>query len=166
MKDRTRQAVFNLLGPAVKDKHAIDLFAGTGALGLEALSRGAERATLIERHLPTAKVIRQNVSSLRLEDRADVLVTDAFFWVTEASSAGKSPWLVFCSPPYQFYVERLDDMQRLIENLIAAAPVNSYVVVEADERFNMQQLPLADKWKVRRYSPAMIAILGPIGACE
>src|SRR6186713_2214397 len=60
MKDRVREAVFNLLGPQIKGTHAIDLFAGTGALGLEAVSRGASRATLIERHLPTAKLIEQN----------------------------------------------------------------------------------------------------------
>ena len=53
MKDRVREAVFNLLGPAVVGSHAIDLFAGTGALGLEAISRGAVRATFLERHLPT-----------------------------------------------------------------------------------------------------------------
>src|SRR6185369_13778531 len=55
MKDRVREAVFNLLGPGVKGSHAIDLFAGTGALGLEAISRGAAQATLIERHLPTSR---------------------------------------------------------------------------------------------------------------
>src|SRR5438105_2010542 len=54
MKDRVREAVFNLLGPSVTGSHAIDLFAGTGALGLEALSRGAARATFIERHFPTS----------------------------------------------------------------------------------------------------------------
>ena len=55
MKDRVREALFNLLGNAVEGKIAIDLFAGTGALGLEALSRGASRAVFIERHRPTAQ---------------------------------------------------------------------------------------------------------------
>src|SRR5947207_6491605 len=54
MKDRVREAVFNLLGAQVAGTQAIDLFAGTGALGLEALSRGAAQATFIDRHLPTA----------------------------------------------------------------------------------------------------------------
>ncbi len=55
MKDRLREAIFNLIGPEIRGKHAIDLFAGTGALGLEAISRGAARATLIEQHHPTAE---------------------------------------------------------------------------------------------------------------
>src|SRR5687768_13415002 len=54
MKDRVREAVFNLIGPRVVGKRAIDLFAGTGAIGLEALSRGASHAVLLERHFPTA----------------------------------------------------------------------------------------------------------------
>src|SRR3954453_4982920 len=61
MKDRVREAVFNLLGAPVEGSHAIDLFAGTGALGLEAISRGAVRATFIERHVPTAKIIKQTL---------------------------------------------------------------------------------------------------------
>src|SRR4051794_22495694 len=62
MKDRVREAVFNLLGKQIAGSHAIDLFAGTGALGLEALSRGAARATFIERHFLTAKLIEENAA--------------------------------------------------------------------------------------------------------
>ncbi len=64
MKDRVREALFNLVGPSVIDAHAIDLFAGTGALGLEALSRGAARATFVERHYPTAATIKENIATL------------------------------------------------------------------------------------------------------
>src|SRR5271154_4383856 len=64
MKDRVREALFNLLSTAVKGKVAIDLFAGTGALGLEALSRGAARAVFIERHRPTAQTIGRNAAAL------------------------------------------------------------------------------------------------------
>ena len=80
MKDRTREAVFNLLGPLSKRLHAIDLFAGTGAMGLEAISRGAWRATMIERHAPTARVIRENVETLNVADQTDIVMADAFRW--------------------------------------------------------------------------------------
>src|SRR5205814_5859407 len=80
MKDRVREAVFNLLGPGVAGSHAIDLFAGTGALGLEALSRGAAQVTFIERHLPTLKLIEQNVKALGVADRAELVFGDAFHW--------------------------------------------------------------------------------------
>ncbi|MEX0613782.1 MAG: RsmD family RNA methyltransferase, partial [Pirellulales bacterium] len=80
MKHRTREAIFNLVSTECTGRHAIDLFAGTGALGLEALSRGAASATLIEKHVPTARVVAENISTLGVEDRATLLVTSAFLW--------------------------------------------------------------------------------------
>src|SRR5262245_47326918 len=81
--DRVREAVFNLLGTSVEGCHAIDLFAGTGALGFEALSRGAARATFIERHFPTAKLIEENAAAIGVEDRIAVVFGDAFRWTAE-----------------------------------------------------------------------------------
>lgn len=163
MKDRTREAVFNLLGPAVKGKHAFDLFAGTGALGLEALSRGAASATLIERHIPTARIVEKNITALELQEQAEVVNTDVFFWRRQqqpdfAAYAARGPWAVFCSPPYDFYVEQRDLMLTLLESMIDAAPPESLFAVEADERFDMQQLPQAQQWDVRTYAPAVVAV--------
>jgi len=80
MKDRVREAVFNLLGESVRGTLAIDLFAGTGALGLEAISRGADRAIFIERHWPTAKLIEENAAAIGIRDRVEVVFGDAFTW--------------------------------------------------------------------------------------
>src|SRR5215470_6647638 len=60
MKHRTREAIFNLVTTDAVGRHVIDLFAGTGAVGLEALSRGATSATFIEKHVPTARVVEEN----------------------------------------------------------------------------------------------------------
>lgn len=163
MKDRTREAVFNLLGNEVRDKHVIDLFAGTGALGLEALSRGAARATLIERHFPTARLIEQNVATLDVGERVEVISADAFFWVErrlrDFQQLHERPWVVFCSPPYDFYVERSREMLAMLATLTETAPADSLFAVEADDRFDMRQLPQADRWQLRQYPPAVIAIL-------
>ena len=83
MMDTTREALFNLIGGWTKDKIAIDLFAGTGAVGFEAISRGAKRAMLIERHIPTAELIRKNAQALEIESRIEVAQSDAFFWANE-----------------------------------------------------------------------------------
>jgi 16S rRNA (guanine966-N2)-methyltransferase len=164
MKDRLREAVFNLVGPAVAGMHAIDLFAGTGALGLEAISRGAAGATLIERHLPTADLIKQNAAALGIAEQVEVLFADAFTWdrihlPKRLPELALRPWLVFCSPPYDFYVERQADMLGLIERLIAAAPVDSRFVVEADDRLDFGTLPRAEAWDVREYLPAVVGLL-------
>ncbi|MCO6458327.1 MAG: 16S rRNA (guanine(966)-N(2))-methyltransferase RsmD [Pirellulaceae bacterium] len=164
MKDRLREAVFNLLGGAVREAHAIDLFAGSGALGLEALSRGAARATLIERHFPTAALIRRNVQQLGVESRAEVVAADAFIWVRQKlAAAGPEHWVVFCSPPYDFYVERRADMLRLLDELLAAAPPRSVLVVESDQRFDTGLLPSRLDWDVREYGQGVVAlaVVGP-----
>jgi 16S rRNA (guanine966-N2)-methyltransferase len=159
MKHRVRQAVFNRIGDAIEGKHAVDLFAGSGALGLEAISRGAVRATLIERHVPTARILRENVSSLQLADRAEVLTTSAFLWGRQPKQWPNTPWIVFCSPPYELYVAQADELIALIEQLTSEAPAESIFVVEADERFDCSRLPRAEQWEFRLYPPAVVGIL-------
>lgn len=172
MKERVREAVFNLVGPSVKGKHAVDLFAGTGSLGLEALSRGAAQATFIERHRPTLKTLRENIAALRLDDVATVVASDTFFWSADLPlclrppaddgskqpRAEEAPWLVFCSPPYALYRERTADMLELVDRLMEHAPAGSVVVVEADSGFDFGQLARSVEWDVRQYAPAVVGI--------
>jgi 16S rRNA (guanine966-N2)-methyltransferase len=158
MKDRVREAVFNLLGPAVLEKHALDLFAGTGALGLEALSRGASRATLIEQHYPTAAVIGRNIAALGVGQEAELVVANVFLWARRQLPPSLSPWLVFSSPPYDFYISRAAEMLELLNRLMDAAAADSLLVVEADERFQFEQLPDPAGWDIRVYPPAVIGI--------
>ena len=117
MKHRTRESLFNLISTECAEHQAIDLFAGTGALGLEALSRGAVSATLIEKHVPSAKIVEANIRSLGVEDRATLLVTSAFLWAKRdlaRAASDERPWLVFCSPPYAFFHERQAEMLDLM----------------------------------------------------
>jgi len=180
MKGRVREAIFNLIGMEVKGLYAIDLFAGTGALGLEAISRGALGATFIERHVPTARIVAANILSLDVQAITTLKTTSAFLWAKRdllALDYGKqiahwnrptgepTPWLVFCSPPYQFYLDRQDDLLELISTLAHQAPAGSLLVVEADERFDFQLLPggpvgekRTDPWQVRTYPPAVVGI--------
>ena len=158
MKDRVREALFNLLGNAVEGKVAIDLFAGTGALALEALSRGASRAVFIERHRPTAQAIRRNSTMLGVEAIVEVTSADTFLWARRLPDLGAAPWLVFCSPPYEFYVARKDDMLQLLTHLIEMSPPHSLFAVESDKRFDFRELPEADQWDIRPYPPAILGI--------
>jgi 16S rRNA (guanine966-N2)-methyltransferase len=160
MKDRTREAVFNLVGPAIKDMHAIDLFAGTGAMAIEAISRGAKSATLIERHLPSARIIRENLESLELTDRAKLVMGNAFFWDGEADPG--RPWCVFCCPPYKFFEDRLDQLAQLLSSTLQKAPPGSFLVVEAETPFDFSPLETLGDWDVRTYRPAVIGILEKI----
>jgi 16S rRNA (guanine966-N2)-methyltransferase len=196
MKHRVREAIFNLIGLEVQGCYAIDLFAGTGALGLEAISRGAIGATFIEKHVPTARVVETNIVNLGVESITELKTTSAFLWARRdlASAEGAKtedgrrkadldrpsglphtsgpqqpsgpiPWLVFCSPPYAFYVTHHNDMLELITTVAGQAPIGSLVVVEADERFDFNQLPggpvgekRTDRWQVRTYPPAVVGV--------
>ncbi|HEY2759893.1 MAG TPA: RsmD family RNA methyltransferase [Pirellulales bacterium] len=158
MKDRVREAVFNLIGTAVREMHAIDLFAGTGALGLEAISRGASGATLVERHFPTADIIRQNAAALGVQAQCTILPANTLLWPQRWPDLPGVPWLVFCSPPYSLYVDQAAEMLALIGGLIEKAPPGSIFCVEADERFDFAQLPDAAAWDLRVYPPAHVGI--------
>ena len=168
MKHRTREAIFNLVSTECSGREAIDLFAGTGALGLEALSRGAAHAVFIEKHVPSARVVEQNIGTLGVDDRTTLLVTSAFLWAKRdlpaaaTGSLGSAPWLVFCSPPYAFYAERQAEMLDLIGRIQEHAPAGSILIVEADEHFDFSLLrgdeANADNWDVRDYPPAVIGV--------
>ncbi|MDR1053692.1 MAG: RsmD family RNA methyltransferase [Planctomycetaceae bacterium] len=165
MKDRVREAVFNLIGPAIRGKRAIDLFGGTGALAIEAISRGAVAATVIEMHLPTAVLLRQNLEALNLLNVCQLCKTDAFFWAKnhEMQPNDDIAWIVFCSPPYSFYVEREDELLEMLRNLINAAPTASVFIIESDNRFDFNKLPIKpNPNKIRSYPPAEIAIFSKI----
>ena len=159
MKDRTREAIFNLIGIDVIGRHAFDLFAGTGALGLEAMSRSAAKATLVERHLPTRNLIEDNIRTLGLAERATAVFSDAFMFVRKLQpDADGTSWVVFCSPPYELFVSRKDDMLAMIDGIITKMPIGSTMIVESDETFDTGLLPNAIEWRTRKYFPAFVSI--------
>lgn len=160
MKERVREAVFNLVGAEMDGTHAIDLFAGTGAMGLEAMSRGASRATFFEQHRPTATWIRKNIELLEVESSSEVITANTFFWFRDRLPDTTSPWAVFCCPPYDLYVSRRADMMWLLDRIMRAAPDGSVVIVESDERFDRDALPFRDEvvWDSRSYPPAIVSV--------
>ena len=114
--DRVKESLFSILGGEVEGTRVLDIFAGTGALGLEALSRGAREAVFID--MATDKVIRENAQHCRLYDRAEILKGDVFAQLNRLSVQGGRFDLVFCDPPYheglwQKAISWLDDNELL-----------------------------------------------------
>jgi 16S rRNA (guanine966-N2)-methyltransferase len=100
--DRARQAIFNILMngyDAVRDAKVLDVFAGSGAMGLEALSRGAERASFIEKDRGAAEAIKKNIAACREQPRAQLFTNDALKPPRVAANWGPAS-LVFLDPPY------------------------------------------------------------------
>jgi 16S rRNA (guanine966-N2)-methyltransferase len=97
--DRVKTALFDILAPEIMGMRVLDLFAGTGAVGIEALSRGAESATFIERSPEAWRLVRENLALTNLSDRAEVLRVDAFTYLQQAAATGRRFDLVYIAPP-------------------------------------------------------------------
>lgn len=158
MKDRVRESVFNLIGQTLDGKRVIDLFAGTGAMAFEALSRGAVEATLVERRFPNVRQIERTAADLGLSAQVQTFASDTFYWVRHVYQPASIPTVVFCCPPYALYVDQPDDMLHLINRFLESVVPTSLLVVETDSRFDLSTLPTHLTWDIRSYSPAVIAI--------
>jgi 16S rRNA (guanine966-N2)-methyltransferase len=149
--DRVREALFNLVGP-VDGASVLDLYAGSGALGLEALSRGARRCLFVESDGAACRVIRANLETLGLTG-ALVLQRDAVAVVQEERAAGRRHDLVLLDPPY----ERWSALERRLGELLPGIVTdNGLVVVETDAQVE-PALPL-DRVTTRRYGSARLTL--------
>ncbi len=109
--ERVREAWMNVLGPELEDAAVLDLFAGTGALGLEALSRGARHATLVERGGRIVKCLRGNVAALEAEEMVTIVVADVFTYLDGLAPGAFD--IALADPPYgQGLAERLVEVYR------------------------------------------------------
>ena len=98
MSERVRSSLFNILGNEIKDAEVLDAFAGSGSLGLEALSRGAKHATFIERDRLANQILRQNIGVLNVEAESAVLQMNVASWITK--NPDKLFDVIFTDPPY------------------------------------------------------------------
>ena len=124
--DRVREAMFSIIGP-VDGLDVLDLFAGSGALGLEALSRGAASATLVERSRPAIACMRANAAALGMEDRVRVVPRDWRGALAAERMAGRTFGLCLCDPPYSLTDRVLAQLGATLEPLVAAPGI---VVIE------------------------------------
>jgi 16S rRNA (guanine966-N2)-methyltransferase len=150
--ERVREAVFSILGD-VSGNRVLDLFSGSGALAIEALSRGAAEAVLVDTRPATA---RRNVESLGLEDRARTVRADAARFLRRADE--QSFDLVLCDPPYKLADRLAADLDPLIRRVLAE---RGRVVVETSPD---RPLPLELQLLVeRRYGDTLIRVHGEKG---
>jgi 16S rRNA (guanine966-N2)-methyltransferase len=156
--DLVRESLFNILGDLVVERIVFDVFAGTGALGLEALSRGAERAVFVEKDRECVSLIIRNVATLRYEDRASVRLTDAYRWARAFQPADDRPVVVLIDPPYQEYERRGKVLNQMIVQLVEKMPDGSVVVLEAGRVLDERILADFQNWDIRRYGSTQIAI--------
>jgi len=147
--DRLRETLFNVLGPGVAGARFLDLFAGTGAIGIEALSRGASEVVFVENHAPAAALIRRNLDSLGIRSGATVLAMEAVRGlerlVTRREAGDAAFSCVFLDPPYA----AAEDYARVLKFLGSSDLVAIDGLVVAEHR---RKVELSEKFgELRRF---------------
>ena len=131
VSDRAREGVFSSLGEAVAGARVLDLFAGSGALGLEALSRGAVSATFVERDRTAAAAIRDNLVRTQLGP-GDVVIAEARRFLERRREREAEFDLVFLDPPYEYGPPGLDEVLAAVGRAVTAAGPWTVVLTRAN----------------------------------
>jgi 16S rRNA (guanine966-N2)-methyltransferase len=148
--ERVREALFNILGDAVPGRVFYDLFAGTGAIGLEALSRGARRVLFVERDFRVAGEIDRHLQQFQVVEQGSVVRADVYRWVDRWPGNGE-PVNVFLGPPYVDFERRPEELLAVAAALQAKIAPGSVLVIQLDDAGFLDHLPEAAQWEVRRY---------------
>jgi len=149
--DRVREAAFNLIGP-VDDMAVLDLFAGSGAMGLEALSRGATSVVFVESDREAQKTIERNLEKLDLKG-ARILKSDARRALAAEAAAGRRYDLVLVDPPYRMLDSLLPTLSKYLPALLAE---DGLVVVESPAK-EQPELPLTERTS-RKYGSVRVTL--------
>ena len=151
--DRVKETLFGILGDRVLDARVLDLYAGSGAIGIEALSRGAASATFVERSRDAAELIRGNLRRTHLEELGDVRAVDVKRFLSGADAAGPYD-LVLLDPPYE---ER--DILAPLERLVPMLAPGATVVVKAFWRTPIPTPEGLRPWRERRFGETALTFL-------
>ncbi|HET9782915.1 MAG TPA: 16S rRNA (guanine(966)-N(2))-methyltransferase RsmD [Candidatus Dormibacteraeota bacterium] len=148
-----KQAIFNMVGPDIEGSTVLDLFAGSGAIGIEALSRGARAVWFVDQQPRGLAILRQNLDALGFKERAHVVRGDVVRWLEASPQVIKSADFVILDPPYEDVV--LDRALNVLDREVTDATVLA-------EHSRRQQIPQLQRLKVdreRRYGDTVVTVL-------
>lgn len=155
MADRVRAALFSILGDAVPDRDFVDVFAGSGAVGLEALSRGARRVTFIERDTRRVLALHQVLGDWHLAERAHVIQADAYRWASQGTLPAE-PCNIFLGPPYADLSAQADAIRGVVHLLQTRMPAGSVLIVQTEKSTPTDLLYADPGWDLRLYGRTRI----------
>jgi 16S rRNA (guanine966-N2)-methyltransferase len=160
--ERVREAVFNILGPVVEGARILELFAGSGAFGFEALSRGAASVVFVDKDKKVAETIAETTRMLGLQDSCSILVMDASRTMEKLARANERFSIVYLDPPYGTgWIAKIMNAPALITLLTADG------VLLVEKGIHTPDSPLPDAFRkrlVRQYGDTLIEILDLAGA--
>jgi 16S rRNA (guanine966-N2)-methyltransferase len=148
-----KQALFNMVGPRIEGARVLDLFAGSGAIGIEALSRGAAHVTFVDQEPRGLAILRQNLDALGFKDRAHVVRGDVVHWVEGSREAVRAAAFIFLDPPYEDVV-----LDRTLKALDAEV-MGAMVLAEHSRRQSLPELARLRIDRQRRYGDTLVTVL-------
>jgi 16S rRNA (guanine966-N2)-methyltransferase len=155
--DMVREALFNILADVVPGRPFFDLFAGTGAVGLEALSRGASSVEFIERDPRLAGDILHHLQEFGVADQGFVYRADVYRRI-ERWRPPAEPVTLFLGPPFSDFENRLDNLLQAVAGLQQKAAAGSVLVLQSEKSFDPGLLPDASRWDQRLYGRNRLSI--------
>lgn len=148
--DRIKETLFNVLSPDIPGSNFLDLFSGSGAIGIEALSRGADRAVFVENGRKALECINKNLDFTKLKDRAQILSTDAVSSVSTLERQKDVFDIIFMDPPYGRLLER-DVLVRLTGSDIVSDDTIIVVESDLDTEFDYLEEIGLEIYKIKKY---------------
>lgn len=152
-----REALFSILGNAIPDRLFVDVFAGTGVVGLEALSRGAKATHFVERDVRLAGAIEKHLRQFDLVRQARVYRTDSYRWIA-AWQPPTEPVNVFLSPPFADLHEHTDLLLQALTRLQAVVAPDSVIVLQSERGAPLEQHSEMLEWEQRFYGRNVLMI--------
>ena len=151
--DRVKESMFNIVQDWVYDSQVLDLFAGSGALGIEALSRGASQAVFCDNSLDSIKIIKSNIEKARVADRSQIVSGDFKRCLRDMEAKNQSFDMIFVDPPYyEGLFEEVLDTIRSCKILIK----DGIVIVEHDAKRPIGQVEGLEVYKEKKYGITML----------
>ncbi len=127
--DKIKETLFNMISPYIPECRFLDIFAGSGAIGIEAMSRGASEAVFVDQSRASAAVIADNLNHTKLAENTRILKTDAVAAINTLECEKKAFDIIFLDPPYRKELER-DVLERLKDSCLVTE--STQIIVEAD----------------------------------
>jgi 16S rRNA (guanine966-N2)-methyltransferase len=159
--DRAKQSLFDILTPLIPGSHVYDIFAGTGSMGLECLSRAAGRAVFFERDRSALSLLRRNIAMLGVEANCQVVAGDLFKWFESAEpvAADARADLIFLDPPYRMLRETAPALQSLARQICMNHLSDQGTVIFRHDAADTLELPMFRPADVRTYGGMTIEFL-------
>jgi len=155
---RVRESFFSILGNAIPGRPFIDVFAGTGVVGIEAISRGATLATFLEKDPKSAADILKYLREFEVFDKGLVLRTDVYRWAERWIPPLDRPVNLFLSPPFKDFDDRMPEFIKLVELLWDKLPDESVMTIQGENEFPIDRIPEIEAYDYRKYGRNLLLI--------